>query len=516
MDYEYEYGYDYTPKYDTQDYDYAGKLRRLVRHFEYDANAKSMVEKAFMFAIIAHEDVKRKSGEPYVTHPIAVALNLEEKCADYETICAALLHDTIEDCKWITKEIIAQNFGETIANLVDGVTKVGIKESKDNKSIQTIKTQNKIAISLEEDVRVVEIKLADRDHNMSTISGHPSLKKRKEIAKETVDVYIPIARHLGQFNDKERLQRMCFPILHPKKAEEINEIKRELIDENIELRTLIFDLQYPGSKRSIKKYLEANEVTVHDVEFKFKEPYSIYKQLENGKRFDEINDLMTFIIKTDQIEDAYKAMQLINLKSVPQNNAEYSIRDFMAHPKHPFFRAIHTYNVIEDNGKKYLFHFQIQTIEMWRESVNGIASKWNFQTDDSAAAAMKKSLEEDFPFYDDLKRLIDDYKKHECSDFEFREKLGHLILPRQIIIRMPGFTQEQTYEGCSIKDFIIRLSKKGILSKISPNQEYYVNGIKKNLLYKLKDNDYFEIRIRENENIYSNNKEEKSFQRKRK
>ena len=491
-----------------QFYDYGSNLRRLVRYFEHDLNATIMITKAYIYAMVAHDEAKRKTGEPYVTHPIAIALELEKIGADYETICAALLHDTIEDVDWVKKEKLEKEFNPTIAHLVEGVTKVANLRLDDKKQ-QTMLTQNKLVLSLDDDVRIIIIKLYDRLHNMQTINGHPDPKKRIEIAKETMEVYVPIARHLGMFGIKERLEQLCFPILHPKIDEKINNIKKTEIEGNDDLRQLIADLQYDGSSRSLAKLLRENGVQVVDIEFKFKGNYGIYNQLKKKRNINQINDLLTLNIKTKTVEDAYNAMRIINAYSTDViNKPEYANKDYIAHPKYAFYRALHTYNIIESNGNRYQFHFQIQTAEMWRESINGIASKWNLNTnedeypvkrivDDSGAKRMQESLNKDFPFFDDLKRLCDDYRKGVCSELEFRDKVEHLILPKQININMSNFTQEKTYKGCTIKDFIIKLSRSGKIDRISSNQEYYVNGSKKDLYYVLKDDDTFEIRIRE-------------------
>lgn len=498
--------------YSDQEFDYGINLSRLLRNYKHDVKACCLIQKAFMYAMEAHYDIKRKSGEPYVTHPIAVALELEKKRADYETICAALLHDTIEDCKWIDKEKIEKEFGAGIATKVFGVTKVSMKNAE-NKDLQIMLTQNKVVASIFEDIGIPEIKIHDRKHNMETIEGHKDLNKRKQIAKETMEVYVPIARHFGQFDDKEFLERKCFQVLHPQIDKKIKKMKNDEIDSNAELSKLIFDLQYDGSSRSIKKNLIEQGINVDDVEFKFKEVPAIYRQLQKGKEFSKIPDLMTFIIKTKTVDDVYKALQVINEKSKPLNDGEYQMKDYISHPKYAYFKALHTFNIVQANGKNYLFHFQIQTTEMWRESVNGIASKWNYDVDNTGANKMKESLAHDFPFYDDLKRLYDDYKIGVISEIEFNKRVKHLILPRVIYINMGGFTYEETFDGCTIKDFILRLSKKGKIPKIIPNQAYYVNGSKKELNYVLHDGDLFEIRTNTFEN--SSDLKEKSITRKR-
>lgn len=507
--------------YNNDEYDYAMSLQRLLRNYKQEKNkqedlrAQCLITKAFMYAMVAHDNVRRKSGEAYVTHPIAVALGLEKKQADYQTICGALLHDTIEDCDWITRETIEKEFGENIATKVYGVTKVSIKDVSDKKH-QIILTQNKLVISIIEDLGIIEIKIEDRKHNMSTINGHKDPKKRKEIAAETLDIYVPLARHFGQYNDKELLEGMSFRILHPHIDKKIRDMKSELIHGNKELSKLLFDLQYDASPRSIKKELIKQGINVYDVEYKLKENPGIYRQLKKGKKFDKIPDLMTFIIKVDTVDDVYRALQVINKNSVPINEGEYQMKDHISHPKYPYYRALHTYNIVESEGKKYLLHFQIQTMEMWRESVDGIASKWKYNVNDEGALEMKKSLTQDFPFYEDLKRLIDEYKRGDISDIDFNKKVKHLILPRQIYINMGDFTHEETYDGSTIKDFVIRLCRKGKIDKICPNQEYYINGCKKDLNYKLKDEDTFEIRIKKPEVMDSEGNSENSFQRTKK
>lgn len=488
-------------------FDYENKLKILVRHFENDLDAKTMIICAFNFCRRCHAGQYRKSGEAYDTHPIEVALELEKMGADYETICAALLHDTIEDVEGVTKEKLEKLFTPDIAILVDGVTKASLKESTDKRT-QDIKTINKLIHSLETDPRIFIIKLADRIHNMKTIEGHPSIEKRIRIAQQTLDVYVPIARLLGMYNVKERLERQCFPIIYPKKHERINKLKDKQILKNKELYQLIYDLKYEPSPRSLYRLFKDYGIDVYDIEFKFKDSYGIYQKLKNNDNsLGLIKDLITYKIITQSVADIYKVVGVLNEIFPVINSPEYAIKDYVSNPKYNYYRAVHTYNIVSDGKANYQFHFQIQTRAMYKESVDGIASFYNYDTDDSAKRQMKRSLENDFPFFEDLIKLNYRYDHHEYNDNEFYEKVKKLILPRRINIKLGDYSHVQTYLGCTIKDLIIKLHP----NCIDPSISYYVNGKLKTVDYVFKDNDLFEEKVHKNGKDY----QEKSRTRKK-
>ena len=202
-------------------------IEDLLQYIEdYDYQYKELILNAYDFAKFHHGDTKRKSGEPYLIHPVAVACILAKMHADADTIAAGLLHDTIEDCPGVTKETIARDFNPTIAELVDGVTKIRKNESSDPFENEQA-NKRKIVESLTKDVRIFIIKLADRLHNMSTLE-YQTPKKQINKARETMNLYVPFASLIGSYTAKLQLEDMCFKYLQPDQYQRVKEIREEM------------------------------------------------------------------------------------------------------------------------------------------------------------------------------------------------------------------------------------------------------------------------------------------------
>ena len=260
----------------------------------YTKEEKEMIKKAYNYAEYLHQGQIRQSGEPYISHPLNVAYILSEMHADKDTICAALLHDTLEDTN-ITKEDIAHEFNKEVANLVNGVTKLA-KMNFSTKEAQNLANTRKIITSLTEDVRIIIIKLADRLHNMRTLE-YKSEFKQKENSLETMDIFVPLAYYIGAYRIKSELEDLSLRYLKPDLYKEIEEKKIILEeDSNSCLQEMLFKIQTMLNDRNIP-----NEIKVRT-----KNIYGIYKRLEEGNKLSDIHDLLSLKIMVDEIENSDK------------------------------------------------------------------------------------------------------------------------------------------------------------------------------------------------------------------
>ena len=341
-------------------------LVSILLEFHPEGNA-DLVRRAGLAAIVAHEGQLRRTGEPYVTHPIAVALIVAELGLDEATIAAALLHDAVEDTG-MTFEVIAEEFGSTVARVVDGVTKLKRLEF-DSKEAQQAATIRKMFIAMAQDWRVLLIKLADRLHNMRTISVMPVLKQRT-IAQETLDVYSPLAHRLGVQQVKWQLEDLSFATLHPKRYAEIEQMVAARAPEREEyvadVMKLLVDkiaaLGIEGEVRGRPKHL-----------------WSIYeKMVVNHKEFDEIFDLVGLRVIVEQEQDCWAVLGAIHALWSP---VQGRFKDYINSPKFNLYRSLHT-TVIGPAGKSV--EVQVRTQSMHRQAEFGIAAHWGYKESASA------------------------------------------------------------------------------------------------------------------------------------
>lgn len=469
-------------------------LSDLLKHHSYNENMKRTITKAFKFAVKAHEGTERKSGEPYVYHPIAVAMILDAMKADYETICAALLHDTIEDVEEVDEVLIAKEFSTTIAHLVDGVTKVS---SNNNDKTEGFKlTVNKLMLSLLDDPRIFIIKLADRLHNIKTIYGHSRQSKRDDICNQTLEVFVPLAGLLSMYDIKEELEELCFKQLHdgiemdPKNKhdrlyEDIQLEKRIRYEKDEKLAQFIFD----AKNKIIPQILSSNGIKLNvdkskNIEFKSKSCYQINEDLVNNgyANMSQINNLLKFRINLKDVPNCYAAFGAINSQYTPLGNEIY-----INNPAFNGYEAIHARNEVKlafDYSR--IFQFEYRTFDMKNRANNGIASCWNYDND-YANGEMSAFLEK-LPFYTDLKNLCNKYKSGDINDDQLYEELKAKIFAKRIIINIGENQIMQIYENCTVEDLIKKLHP----GFIDENAKYIVNREEQSLNYQLKQNDIFE------------------------
>lgn len=323
----------------------------------------SMIEKAYKIASTAHKDQKRKSGEPYIIHPLCVAIILADLEMDKETVVGGLLHDVVEDTI-MTPEQIREEFGEEVELLVDGVTKLGqLSYSKDKVEVQA-ENLRKMFLAMAKDIRVILIKLADRLHNMRTLK-YMTPAKQKEKARETMDIYAPIAQRLGISKIKVELDDLSLKYLQP-------EVYYDLV-EKIALRKAEREKFVQGIVDQVKKHVEEAGIKAQ-VDGRVKHFFSIYKKMVNqDKTIDQIYDLFAVRIIVDTVKDCYAALGVIHEMYTPIPGR---FKDYIAMPKPNMYQSLHT-TLIGPNGTP--FEIQIRTFEMHRTAEYGIAAHWKYK-----------------------------------------------------------------------------------------------------------------------------------------
>lgn len=338
----------------------------------------SMIEKAYKVASEAHEGQKRKSGEPYIIHPLCVAIILADLELDKETIVAGLLHDAVEDT-WMTYEEVEKEFGSEVALLVDGVTKLGqLSYSADKVEVQA-ENLRKMFLAMAKDIRVILIKLADRLHNMRTLR-YMRPEKQQEKARETMDIYAPIAMRLGISKIKVELDDLSLKYLKP-------DVYYDLVHK-VALRKSEREQFVGAIVKEVKKHMDDANIKAQ-VDGRVKHFFSIYKKMVNqDKTIDQIYDLFAVRILVDTVKDCYAALGVIHemYKPIPGR-----FKDYIAMPKPNMYQSLHT-TLIGPNGQP--FEIQIRTYEMHRTAEYGIAAHWKYKESSDGKAPVGKSEEE--------------------------------------------------------------------------------------------------------------------------
>lgn len=335
-------------------------LQELKQYNEnYDLNVIGL---AFDKAKELHAGQLRKSGEPYLIHPMAVSIILAQLGMDEETIVGGLLHDVVEDTEY-TREMLVKDFGEEVAILVDGVTKLGAIKF-DTKEQAQAENLRKMFFAMSKDIRVLIIKLADRLHNMRTASFW-SESKQKEKSRETLDIYAPLASRLGIFTVKFELEDIAMKYLHP---QEYETLKREVSEKREQREEVINNVinKIQGSLEQLDFHF--------DISGRSKHLYSIYKKMVlQNKQLDEIFDLTAVRVIVDTVKDCYAVLGLVHTmwKPIPRR-----FKDYVAMPKPNMYQSLHT-TVIGDNGEP--FEIQIRTFEMHKVAEYGIAAHWKYK-----------------------------------------------------------------------------------------------------------------------------------------
>lgn len=369
---------------------------------------------AFDFACKAHEGQKRKSGEPFVIHPVEVAIILADLHMDVETLCAALLHDTVEDSS-TTKEEVAEVFGQPIADLVDGVTKI-TKIEVESLSDKQAQTFRKMLIAMSKDIRVIVIKLADRLHNMRTLSA---LKEDRRIfkARETLEIYAPIAHRLGISSIKWELEDLSFFYLEPNKFKQVSRMVSETRKDREEyLEKIINILHGEMEKIGVEAQIMGRP----------KHLYSIYQKMtKKGKGFSEIYDLIAVRIIVTTVRDCYSALGAVHSLWHPMPGR---FKDYIAMPKFNMYQSLHT-TVIGPAGRP--LEVQIRTEEMHRMSEYGVAAHWRYK--ENGGKGKDTSLDKQIAW---LREMVD-WQDETKDSREFLKSLKTDLDPKEVYVFTP-------------------------------------------------------------------------------
>ena len=435
------------------------KLKKYIKNEE----ELNEIKKSFEFANIKHNGQKRNSGEDYIIHPLNVAFILAGIHADSKTIEAALLHDTIEDCE-VSYEEIENLFGVEVAKLVESITKINrLNFSGDTEAM--IANQRKILVGMTEDVRVIILKLADRLHNMRTLWAL-SEKRQKANAKETLDIFTPIAHRLGINSIKSELEDLSLRYLKP---DAYYQIVEKLNKTKVERDNYVVEMI-----ESVSKLLNEHNIK-HEIKGRSKSIYSIYKKLDKGKSFNEIYDLLALRVFVDTEAECYQTLGLIHSKFRP---IPKRFKDYIAMPKTNMYQSLHT-TVFGIDGQ--LFEIQIRTYEMDKVAECGIASHWSYK---EGKSNMQSEMEQKLQFF----RVIMELKNEESED-QFVDSVKEDVLKDTIYVFTPMGDVIELPNGSTPIDFAYRVHSKVGDTTIGA----IVNNNIVPLDYKLKDNDIVKI-----------------------
>ncbi|MEW6983828.1 bifunctional GTP diphosphokinase/guanosine-3',5'-bis pyrophosphate 3'-pyrophosphohydrolase [Colwelliaceae bacterium 6471] len=390
-----------------------------------------LLKQAYIVARDAHEGQMRSSGEPYITHPVAVALNLAKMHLDHETLMAALLHDVIEDTK-VTKDELAELFGHTVAELVEGVSKLD-KLKFDNKEEMQAENFRKMVLAMVQDIRVILIKLADRTHNMRTLESlRPD--KRRRIARETLDIYAPIANRLGIHDIKNELEVLGFEALYPMRSRALKSAVRQARGNRKEIINNI--------QEEIAARLEESNIPAKVVG-REKHLYSIYRKMLNKElMFNEVMDIYAFrIIVERSIDDCYRALGAAHNLFKP---IETRFKDYIAIPKTNGYQSLHT-SLIGPHGIPV--EIQIRTHDMDQMADKGVAAHWLYKQDsnDGGTTAQMKARRW-------MQSLLE-LQQSAGSSFEFIENVKSDLFPEEIYVFTPDGRIIELPMGATSVDF---------------------------------------------------------------
>lgn len=332
-----------------------------VSQYSTDADL-DVIMRAYVFSAKAHAGQVRKSGEPYLTHPLAVAGILADWKMDVDTIATGLLHDTMEDCL-VTQEKVREMFGAEVAELVDGVTKIGKLEFRSKEEAQA-ENFRKMVLAMAKDIRVILVKLADRLHNMRTMQ-HMRVDRRTAISEETLDIFSPIANRLGLSKVKQELEDLCFQYMH----EDVHNEMIKKIDAGAKNR----DKYIEDSSVILAKDLQKHNVRC-TVTGRSKHLFSVYrKMLAQNLEFEQVHDMLAFRVFVDDLGTCYTALGLIHAK---YRHFPNKLKDYISHPKSNGYQSLHTVVIGPENQQ---IEIQIRTHDMHSVAENGIAAHWRYK-----------------------------------------------------------------------------------------------------------------------------------------
>lgn len=392
----------------------------------------AFVMKAYEYAKLMHKDQKRKSGEPYIIHPVNVAIILADLDMDVETIVSALLHDVVEDTP-ATYDDIKEMFSEDVAKIVDGVTKLNKLNYKSSEAFQA-ENLRKMILAMNNDIRVIIVKLADRLHNLRTLE-YMNEEKRKQKAQETIEIYAPLAGRLGIFKIKWELEDLSLRYLDPEGYYDLVEkINKKRSEREKEINEII---------KKISAELDKQELH-YDISGRPKNFYSIYKKMKGkSKSFESIYDLIAVRILVDTVKDCYAVLGIVHSMWKPLPGR---FKDYIAMPKPNMYQSLHT-TVISDTGE--IFEIQIRTYEMHEVAEYGIAAHWKYKGGKTQGKDVDSKL-------DWLRQLLE-WQKDLKDPKEFIDTLKIDFFDDEVFVFTPNGDVVDLPEGSTPVDFAYRV-----------------------------------------------------------
>ena len=382
---------------------------------------EKVVKKAYDFALDVHKNQKRLSGDPYISHPIAVASILCDLKVDTATITTALLHDTIEDTEATYNEVSKQ-FGKEIADLVEGVTKISRLEDQ-SREYSIAENFRKLILATSKDIRVLLVKLADRLHNMRTINNISDPEKRLRIAKETMEIYTPLAERMGMHNFRDELEDLAFNVLNPD--------ARKLINDRLQLNKDSLALTFADISKKILKLLEENNISAK-VTGRQKTPFSIWRKTQNKRvSLEQITDIVGFRVILDNVDLCYRALGVFHTEwsMVPGR-----FKDYISVPKSNNYKSLHTAVI---GPKRQKIEIQIRTSEMHEFAERGVAAHWTYKSNEK----ISQNTIKDYNWLKDLVEMLEsgENPEHffEYTRLQLFQDQVFCFTPKGTLIRLP-------------------------------------------------------------------------------
>jgi GTP pyrophosphokinase len=427
---------------------------------------EDLLRRAYLFSAREHRGQIRKSGEPYLVHPLEVANILAELKLDPVCIATGLLHDIVEDTN-ISLQVIEEYFGPEVAHLVDGLTKISKLDHASHEERQAL-NMRKMLLAMVDDVRVVLVKLADRLHNMRTLEYLPG-EKRRRIAQETLDVYAPIAHRLGMSRVRGELEDLAFKYLEPEEYNKLTEL--------VESRRARLEASLEELQKRIQEMLAEQDIKVVHIEGRMKRLFSIYQKLKRQHiSIDQVYDLIAVRIITDSVRNCYAGLGVIHAawKPIPGR-----FKDWIAIPRENFYQSLHT-SVVGDGGQP--FEVQIRTEEMHHIAEEGIAAHWKYK---EGRRGTHTDEDEAFMW---LKRLVE-WQQEVKDSREFLDSLKLDLYPKEVYCFTPKGKVIELPRGATPIDFAFLIHTQVGLSCVGAK----ANGRIVPLKYQLRNGDVVEI-----------------------
>lgn len=451
-------------------------LEKQIKTYLSKKEHLDFIRRAFDYAFTKHEGQMRKSGDQYITHPVEVAVTLAEYRVDPNTIVAGLLHDILEDTDAQYSEI-RELFGEEVADIVEGLTKLHLLTYEGSKAAQQVKNHQKMVLAMAKDIRVIFVKLADRLNNMRTLF-HLDQERQIRISRETLDVFAPIAHRLGMYRLKAELEDLGFKYLYPNEYLEIS----KMINDKKGNREADVMMMEKEMEEILKK-----ETLHFEINGRIKNIHSVYRKMKiKHLDFEEINDLLALRIIVDTISDCYRAIGIVHSKFIPVPGR---FKDYIAMPKPNMYQSLHTTVVYK--GK--IYEIQIRTREMDEIAEKGVAAHWAYkesQTGQTTRKNIEDIVSSKLRWYSELIK----YTEENESEEEILSIFTDDILNANVYVFTPNGDIIDLSAGATPLDFAFRIHTKVGEKTVGA----IVNGKIQSLDYTLKTGDVVEIKTSQN------------------